>query len=103
MLAEIDDARRYQAALGAGTAIDLLAELQVARDLIEALQWMPEHTIDFADPEMYIHEIREQGWKPARELAPKPGSPLQQVPVDRDALTAAVASADREFGESDGV
>ncbi len=103
LLGEIADSRAYQTALGPGTAIELLAELQVARDLIEALQWMPEHTINFCDAEDYIHEIRQRGWKPSRELAPKPVQALAQGPVDCEALTAAVASADREFGESNGL
>ncbi len=99
MLDEIADARAYQSTLGIGTAIELLAELQVARDLIEALQWMPAHTIDFTDPEGYIHEVRKQGWNPIREQHPKPPPALPPVEaIDRGALVTAVDNAEREFG-----
>ena len=35
--------------------------------LEEALQWLPETSINFADRDDFIEEIREMGWRPRRE------------------------------------
>lgn len=46
--------------------------LQKHQHLVEALQWLPVGTVvDFCDLDDFLHELREQGWRPRAECSHK--------------------------------